>query len=605
MTPTGQLRVPHRRGSRSGGARGLRVPAVVLALSLGLGLLVGGGPAVAAPSGTAPADLAGGPAATSAASYDKTSSKERARVDKVPTPKPRWSRCRTDFRCASVKLPLDYDRPRGATTTVALLKHPARTRDKIGTLFVNPGGPGDSGVELAAAAPAIFPAAVLDRFDIVGFDPRGVGGSSQVRCFSSTAAQDRALAPLYDISFPDSLQTAAAYLRGSRALGQACASTGKPLSVSMSTAQVARDLDVLRRAVGDRRLSYLGFSYGTYVGQVYANLFPDRTRALVLDGVVDPTAWQGSTATRNDPQWNRIRAAEGSKKALDAMLSRCGSAGPARCAFASHGDPAVAFAQLAVRLRTTPLLLDNGAGGSFAYGYDDLVGEVLDHLYAVDGAEVVDRMLEDLWVLTEPAPSAAAERRATRSLLRARRTLAERRDALSADVPYDNGPDAFTSVGCTDSPPVDRLADLPDQAAKADARVPYFGALWVWNSLGCGADAFGARDEDAYRGSFTRRTRAPLLFVGNAYDPVTSLAAATKASRLAPNAVLVASQSWGHTAYNTSACVTGTVDRYLLTGKAPSATVTCTGDYQPYDRDLDLTVDKEPVSEWLAVAGRR
>ena len=183
---------------------------------------------------------------------------------------------------------------------------------------------------------------ILARFDIVGVDPRGVGYSDNVRCFADPGKQAPVLNTLYGRGYPTTKAETAAYLKAAKAQGKACATCGKPLSVSMSTAAVARDMDVLRRAVGDKKLSYLGFSYGTYLGQVYANLFPDRVRALALDGVVDPWAWRGTKATRNVPMSERLRSADGSYKALREVLVRCDRAGGKRCAFAL-GDPVANF----------------------------------------------------------------------------------------------------------------------------------------------------------------------------------------------------------------------------------------------------------------------
>ena len=482
------------------GKKRAHILAALLALALSLGLLVGTVPAGAATS------------------YDKTSAKERTRVDRVAKPTLRWTTCHGSFRCATATLPLDYDHPKGATTKVALLKRPASNpKAKIGTLFVNPGGPGGSGTDLALYATSLLSPDVLARFDVVGFDPRGVNASTQVRCFTSTAKQEAALAGYASMSFPDNLATARIYLDSARQLGRACASTGKPLSTAMSTAQVARDLDVLRRAVGDRRLSYLGFSYGTYLGQVYANMFPDRVRAVALDGVVDPTAWQGSTATRNTPQWDRLRSAEGSWSALSTILTRCRQVGPTGCDFAGLGDPTKNFGTLAQRLKRTPVLLDDWSGGSYSYGYSDLVGEVLGNLYATDGARTIDAILTELWVLSDPTAASTAQRQASRRLAQVRASMARRidsvRPALRASA-YDNSLETFTSVECTDSPLIDKIGSLPKAAAAADRRVPYFGAVWVWNAPACARDAFNAADEDAYRGSFTHRTRSPLLCRG-------------------------------------------------------------------------------------------
>ena len=199
---------------------------------------------------------------------DTTSPVEKKRVDSVPTPKLAWYKCYDIAECATVRLPLDYDDPKGATTEIAVLRVKARNAKKrVGSLFVNPGGPGGQGTALAYQAPQFLGADVLDRFDIVGFDPRGIGFSSNVACFTSTRDQSLALAGL-NVAFPVGAKQEAAYIKSAKALGKGCSTTGKKMAGAMSTAEVARDMDVLRRAVGDKKLSYLGFSYGTALGQM-------------------------------------------------------------------------------------------------------------------------------------------------------------------------------------------------------------------------------------------------------------------------------------------------------------------------------------------------
>src|SRR3954471_8453887 len=203
----------------------------------------------------APAQAAGRSAHTSAA--------EKRSVDRVKTPTLRWYKCYTWAQCATVRLPLDYDRPNGATTEVAVLRVKARKpKQRIGSLFVNPGGPGGSATTLALVSPLVLSDAVLDRFDVVGVDPRGVGFSDNVTCFASTRAQTVALRPMMGMLFPMGAKEEKRYVAAATKLGKACSTTGRPLAGSMSTAETARDMEVLRRAVGDRKLTYLGFSYG-------------------------------------------------------------------------------------------------------------------------------------------------------------------------------------------------------------------------------------------------------------------------------------------------------------------------------------------------------
>jgi pimeloyl-ACP methyl ester carboxylesterase len=534
---------------------------------------------------------------------------EAQRVDRVPTPKPSWFDCSPAFgegnECTTVNLPLDYDQPRGATTAVAVLRHPATDQaNKIGSLFLNPGGPGGSGVGIAAQASLFLGPEVLEKFDIVGIDPRGTNFSDNVRCWENMGEQAADLEG-WDVPFPVTDDEEAAYVAASERVGQACSTTGTPLSGSMSTSEVARDMDVIRRMVGDTQLTYLGFSYGSYLGNVYANMFPGRVRALVIDGVLDPTGWQGSRATQNTPVTTRIKSGEGAAKALDEILLRCEKAGPEYCRLAGYGDPQDLFAQIKASLREEPLdLVDPETGEVFlTFTYPVLISFLLGDLYAPIAADFVDMDLSLVWELlqepAEPGTEAAARQDAARQGLVERFrtqqdqakaadvTEAEQREALGFAFPYDNSPEAFLSVLCTDSRNPVYASSWPGHADRADARAPDFGRSWTWGSAPCAQQTWTVRDEDAYTGTFTKATANPVLVVGNYWDPATNYDGAVNAARLLPNSRLLSSDSWGHTAYGTSACVTDAIDTYLLTRTTPPAGTLCVGDDQPFTVPLE------------------
>jgi hypothetical protein len=320
---------------------------------------------------------------------------------------------------------------------------------------------------------------------------------------------------------------------------------------------------------------------------VYANLFPDRVRALALDGVLDPWAWRGSKATRNVPRWDRLRSADGSYKALRELLVRCNRAGGARCTFAL-GDPVANFDFIYERLKKHPLGLDDGEGNSVGYGHDNLVSDVRSILYDPYGAYYISDLLIQLLIMTEPAATdaaAARHRAAERALVAVRHRLAKRAEVQhrpGAGFPYDSSLDGRVSVTCTDGVRPDDIADTPTHVAKVANRVTYFSELWAWNDPFCAQNAFSAQDEDRYRGSFTRRTVKPLLFVGNYWDPVTRYESAVEAARLTPNSRLLSSDSWGHTAYGSSECVNSAVGAYLVQLRLPAEGKVCVGDAQPF-----------------------
>ncbi|TDB73361.1 alpha/beta hydrolase [Micromonospora sp. KC723] len=510
---------------------------------------------------------------------DRTSPAEAKRVDRVPTPKLDWYACYGYAECATVDLPLDYDQPKGPTTEVALLRVKARDQQaRIGSLFVNPGGPGGSGTDIALAAPDFLSDEVLDRFDVVGIDPRGVGASQNVKCFPSVKDQTRAYAGL-NVAFPWTKAEENAYIASSRAVGKACSTTGKPLTGAMSTAEVARDMDVLRRAVGDKKLNFLGFSYGSALGQYYANMFPDRVRAVVIDGVLDPNAWVGQGKAREQLQETRLRSADGAYKALREILDRCEKAGAEKCSIAA-GDPHAAYEKVAKRLQKSPVVIEDPDFGSFTVSYADFVGASLGALYSPYGYAQIDAITAQLLAVIEPASVSAARLAEAHKGLAARAERA--RQQRRFDFPYHNGFETFLTVDCTDAYHPKKVADWPALSAAEDKRAPYFGRAWAWATASCGRDTWTVRDEDAYTGPFNRKTAAPVLVVGNYWDPATNYDAAVSSAKLLPNSRLLSSDNWGHTAYGTSDCATGAIDAYLLKGTLPKKGTVCVGDVQPF-----------------------
>jgi pimeloyl-ACP methyl ester carboxylesterase len=216
-------------------------------------------------------------------------------------PQVRWADCGDGFQCATAQVPLDYDRPQGAQISLALIRLPAGDpARKLGSIFLNPGGPGASGVDFVRGdGRSLFTEQVRARFDLVGFDPRGIIRSTPLRCF---ATLEQAIAVLPPFPFPVTRAEERIWVQANRRLAAACAQRGGPIIDHMATADAARDLDLLRRAVGDKRLSYVGYSWGSYLGTTYANLFPSKVRALTVDGVLDPIAW----STGRDDQARRL-----------------------------------------------------------------------------------------------------------------------------------------------------------------------------------------------------------------------------------------------------------------------------------------------------------
>lgn len=532
-----------------------RLQPLAVALAFGIGLTCLGTPAEAATPRVTP-----------------TSAIERARVDTIPTPRLDWTPCEFG-ECARVLLPLDYDDPRGPHIEVALTRLRARDpQRRIGSLFLNPGGPGTSGTAFPQRATEWLGAEVRDRFDLIGMDPRGTNDSTNSRCFHSPQRLEQTTDVFTSLIFPATDSEVHDFTKASASLARACSTQGRRVASAMSTAQVARDMDVIRRAVGDEKLSFLGFSYGTYLGQVYANLFPDRVRALAIDGVVDPVAWVGTPATADTPMTVRMNSAAGSSSALNEVLRRCAAAAEA----CGVPEPEQTFARVADRLRQAPLQLDDPEAGPSTVTYQGFVSAAQMALYTEAGAETIPQLAAMLDQLQTPG----LDRPARAQLSRDYRRTAEK--ATRRGRAYSNVFEQVPIVMCSDSRNPRHASEWARLAAAEDARAPYFGRYWLWGSVHCAGQTWTAKDEDAYAGGFDAVTSSPVLVVGNHWDPATNYAAARSVARLVPRSRLLSSNNWGHTAYGVSACATAHVDRYLIAGALPPDGTLCTDGHQPF-----------------------
>jgi pimeloyl-ACP methyl ester carboxylesterase len=499
----------------------------------------------------------------------------------APVPKLRWGPCPAsspeeaeflkDYQCTTVRVPLSYRDPRGRTIELALGRLPAANpRRRIGSLFWNPGGPGGSG-----RIPPAFSDALHERFDIVGFDPRGIAASTQLRCFASN---EEAFA-LLGWEFPITREQEREVIDLSRQATRRCAQNGGPIISHMATGNVARDLDLLRRAVGDRQLTYLGFSYGTHIGTVYANLFPDKVRALTLDAVIDPIEWTtGRTpAERNIPVEFRAGSFYGSFDALVTFLSAC--AGDARCAFREPGRNLLAkYDTLLRRLREEPLETTDPDGNPITITYQAAVGMTLGALYDPAASTELGIGLQEVYLATEARLRGAAHRLEHRLLPQVVRPAHGLRQQ---EEPYF-GIEATAAVECTDSDNLRNPFVWPFWARLADREAPYFGSLWVYFALPCAT--WPARDRDRYIGPWDRRTANPVLLIGNSLgDPATPYEDAVSTAREMANARLLTLNSFGHAAFGQSQCVVTAVERYLIDRRLPPAGAVCQPDRGPFD----------------------
>ncbi len=468
-------------------------------------------------------------------------------------PKVNWSACYQDFgpfECGIVHVPLDYDHPDEAAIAISLVRLPAGDpQNKIGSLFLNPGGPGGSGVDFAlSVAPYLYTPEVRDRFDIIGFDPRGVARSTALRCFGNP----KQWAGYFTrFSFPITLEEADIWEDADLYLDNACEQRGARLIDHMDTADVARDLDVLRQAVGDEGLNYVGLSYGTFLGVTYANLFPDNVRALVVDGVLDPIAWTTGAPGQEDlPFSTRLRSDEGALDALHEFFRLC-NLYPENCAFAPNA--ADRFDALAQKLRLEPIVVALPDGTIFTFIYQDLIGNALGAMYYSGSWPAFAEFLLSIESL---APAS---------------TLGEKLEAFWIEVGfitkrgfphYPNYLEGFPGVACSDSDnPTDYQAWW-DAAQEAEEHYGYFGSYWTYASSICAQ--WPGEHGDRYTGPFTHSTANPVLVAGMLHDPATRYHGAEIVHDLLPNSGLMTVEGWAHCTFGMSSQADAAVGAYLV-----------------------------------------
>lgn len=489
-----------------------------------------------------------------------------------------WADCPAvgGFQCATVQVPRDYDAPRGSQVSVATIRHPATDpARRIGSLFWNPGGPGGAGTDALPVFWSSFPQTIRERYDIVRFDPRGVGRSTPLQCFDTPAQEQRLLARL-PVGFPVGRSEQRRQIRVQAAFDDACARRGGPIQRHMSTANVARDLDRLRAAVGDDRLTFWGTSYGTYLGVTYANLFPAHAGRIILDGNVAPEQWNDAAGGEADNTFTRLQSPLGSQTGLNLMLQQCGAAGAGRCTFAAATaeETVVKYRTLLRRLRAHPVSV---AGTRFTYAATVsqtaslLVAQNRNPVTRTGWADLAD-LLQVLWLQSDPASSGPAP------VPQHLADLLTGKDRPASSVL----PEATPGVLCSESPNPTRASGYVSQSAAADRRQSPdgFGALWTWLAEPCAS--WSARDADRYTGPWDRAT-TPFLVIGTVADSNTAFVGSQLMAAQLPNARLLTEGGGGHTALlNRSTCVDAYAVDYLVSGSLPAAGTSCEQDQHPF-----------------------
>jgi pimeloyl-ACP methyl ester carboxylesterase len=412
----------------------------------------------------------------------------------------------------------------------------AATGTKIGSLLINPGGPGTPGVDTLHSLASSLSASLRAQFDIVSFDSRGVNLSSPVRCASGPEL-DKFIhlnpAPTTDAGFKELVDAARTFVQG-------CQARSGALLPYVGTINAARDMDQIRAAVGDGQLTYLGFSYGTYLGAIYADLFPTHVRAMVLDGAIDPTT---------DPIQVNIDQSTGFDNQLNAFFSFCAST--PSCSWRPGGDLKTAFEALVTKITATPL----PGIGARTLGPGEAFYGVASRLYQPSS-------WPDLALGLSKAEAGNG------SVLLG---YADQYFPRNDDGTYRNDLEAATVISCDDQPWPRDPARLRQAAEMAKQRAPEFGVTNLYSVLACTLWPIPTHPTNVT----PVPTATPILVVGSTRDPATPYADAQTLTRELQNAILLTRVGDGHTGYPFSACIRTDVDQYLVSLAVPAANTNC------------------------------
>ena len=439
------------------------------------------------------------------------------------------------FECATISVPMDYKKPKGRKIDIAMTKRPAADKSKrVGVLIVNPGGPGASGIDFVKQNSSfLFSDEVLDRFDIIGWDPRGVGASSKPNC---TKSLDKLFIG-QDYS-PDNQEELDSLLEANRWLGKQCEKADADLLPNLNTTNSARDIESMRKALGEDKINYLGFSYGTALGQIYATLFPDNFRSMVIDGVID---------LELDPEKTAVEQIVGFEDSLNEFFNYCRNS---ICKYAKGKDPRTAYIDIVNSVDANPI--------KSAIDPDVIVDPaVMDigvpyYLYGgLSGWRSLDSALTDLQV-GDPAE------------------LFNGFSAYLGRSPggrYDGSYESFLTIGCSDGSLGDEKK-LIELSKSSQSKAPIFGESSVFLSLPCSTwpDA-----QESSTIEVENKGKVPIVVIGTTGDPATPVQWARSAAKSLGNSVYVERVGEGHTAYGQgNLCIDDLVNQYFISGIAPA-----------------------------------
>jgi pimeloyl-ACP methyl ester carboxylesterase len=449
-----------------------------------------------------------------------------------------WSGCGSN-QCGQLEVPLDYADPEGETIEIALEMAPA-SGDRIGSMVVNPGGPGAPGTSTAEDASFYFGQALRDRYDIVGFDPRGTGDSSPVDCLTDEEL-DTYLASDPD---PDNRREVREFVTLGDEYWSGCEEKSGDLGNHVSTIEVARDMDVLRAVLGERKLPYFGFSYGTRLGATYAELFPENVGRFVLDGAVDPSlpTLEGS-----------LSQAKGFETALRAYVKDCVDGGD--CFLGDSVDEGLeTISDLLADIDAEPLPTDDGRDLTIGNAFYGLITP----LYAKDNWPYLDQGLQE-----------ALDDGVGNTLL----LLADFYASRDKDTYTDNSVEAIGVINCLDDPWAITPQEAPDYFDDFEKVSPTFGRVFAWSLSSCDGYPFESTEPEI---EIDGSGADPIVVIGTTRDPATPYEEAVAMAEQLESGVLLSRDGDGHTAYNRgNACIDDAVHAYLIEGTVPDDGTEC------------------------------
>jgi pimeloyl-ACP methyl ester carboxylesterase len=454
-----------------------------------------------------------------------------------------WEPCGAT-QCTTLDVPLDYDQPDGETIGIHVVRRPAGDQsDRVGSLLVNPGGPGEAGSTIATNASSYLGDPLLRYLDVVGFDPRGTGQSDPLDCLDD-ADLDTYLAADPEPATPEEVHD---YVHEFRALGRGCARLSGALASHVSTEESARDMDVLRAALGDQVTAYLGFSYGTELGATYATLFPGRVARFVLDGAVDPTL---------DMKQAALTQATGFETALRAYVANCLDVTDS-CFLGDTLDEGLQrIRDLLDQVDTAPLSTSSGRPLTLGLAITGIITPLYDR---------------GTWIVLSQALRSAFDGDGSTLL-----AMADAYSRRQSDGTYaTNLLEAFPAISCLDDPTGLKPADVPAVLPEFEKASPTFGDSFAWALIGC-RNWPAARGVPHDRLTVDGAGAPPIVVIGTTRDPATPLEEAEALASQLESGVLVTRDGDGHTAYHSgNDCIDGAVESYLIEGVVPKAGLAC------------------------------